>query len=510
MSSRQQSLSIVEYFAEHSGYKCGYCGSEDTNFSHGMWAHTLTTQDYQDLIDRGWRRSGQYCYKPTMNKTCCPLYTIKCEALQFKPSKSQKKTVKRFINYILNDAKPGGSGTNDKTTNEDCDDKEDMEEVPNENIQERTEEMEKNLQLKDADMKVSTASLVEPHVTKIGEKTKSIEKMDIVRNSSPNIKNCDTKLEADRRTKHPLGMDPSKPKQGKAKLRRLEKWKAKHGDKAEVKPAKNQEKTIEDLLEQLETAKSPKHKWEIRLVPANDANHAFSSTIDETLKVYQKYQQVIHNDTPDKCTMRQFKRFLCNSPLQLDNKGPPHGSYHYQYCIDNKIVAVGVLDILPHCVSSVYLYYDPAYTFLSLGTLTSLLEICLVRKLARIHPNINQYYLGFYIHNCVKMKYKGRYSPSSLLCPEVFSWIPLPECIPLLDKSSYSRLDPDATKTDKDVVVDLGMVGVLHDRQATIYSLYQEMLREDGEDVDRDKEEVEEYSSFVGNTVAKRMLLYRS
>lgn len=45
--SRQSSLSIVEYFAEHEGYKCGYCGKEDTNFSHGMWAHTLSTQDYQ-------------------------------------------------------------------------------------------------------------------------------------------------------------------------------------------------------------------------------------------------------------------------------------------------------------------------------------------------------------------------------------------------------------------------------------------------------------------------------
>ena len=45
--SAGQSLSIVEYFAEHSGYKCGYCGTEDTNYSHGMWAHTLTTQDYQ-------------------------------------------------------------------------------------------------------------------------------------------------------------------------------------------------------------------------------------------------------------------------------------------------------------------------------------------------------------------------------------------------------------------------------------------------------------------------------
>ena len=47
MSSRQPSLSIVEYFAEHSGYRCGYCGQEDTNYSHGMWGHTLTTEDYQ-------------------------------------------------------------------------------------------------------------------------------------------------------------------------------------------------------------------------------------------------------------------------------------------------------------------------------------------------------------------------------------------------------------------------------------------------------------------------------
>lgn len=43
----------------------------------GMWASCLTVQAYQDLIDRGWRRSGKYCYKSTMDKTCCPLYTIR-------------------------------------------------------------------------------------------------------------------------------------------------------------------------------------------------------------------------------------------------------------------------------------------------------------------------------------------------------------------------------------------------------------------------------------------------
>jgi hypothetical protein len=29
--------SIVEYYAEHEGYRCGYCKSADTNYSHGKW-----------------------------------------------------------------------------------------------------------------------------------------------------------------------------------------------------------------------------------------------------------------------------------------------------------------------------------------------------------------------------------------------------------------------------------------------------------------------------------------
>ena len=57
---------------------------------------------FLDLLDRGWRRSGRYCYKPTMNKTCCPQYTIKCDATQFQLTKSQKKIMKKFRTYIIN------------------------------------------------------------------------------------------------------------------------------------------------------------------------------------------------------------------------------------------------------------------------------------------------------------------------------------------------------------------------------------------------------------------------
>ena len=73
--------SIVEWCGtpvEEGGSRCGYCKSPDTCYTNdGMWAHVMSPSDYQDLIDRGWRRSGLYCYKPNMKKTCCPMYTIR-------------------------------------------------------------------------------------------------------------------------------------------------------------------------------------------------------------------------------------------------------------------------------------------------------------------------------------------------------------------------------------------------------------------------------------------------
>jgi len=98
------SMSIVEYFSENSGSSCGYCKGKNSSFSHGLWGHILTPSDYQNMIDRGWRRSGKYCYKPTMNKTCCPQYPIRCNVKEFTPRKSHKKVMKRFRNYIENDA----------------------------------------------------------------------------------------------------------------------------------------------------------------------------------------------------------------------------------------------------------------------------------------------------------------------------------------------------------------------------------------------------------------------
>jgi len=48
--------------------------------------------------------------------------------------------------------------------------------------------------------------------------------------------------------------------------------------------------------------------------------------------------------------------------------------------------------------------------------------------------------MGYYIHSCSKMRYKGAYRPSELLCPETKEWFPLDACVPLLDATPYVAL----------------------------------------------------------------------
>lgn len=88
----------------------------------------------------------------------------------------------------------------------------------------------------------------------------------------------------------------------------------------------------------------------------------------------------IHCDAPGTNTTKQYKRFLVDTPLVLEQLKTTSsdlptklGSYHMQYWLDGKeLIAVGVLDILPTSVSSVYLYYDPDYSFLTLGTYSAI------------------------------------------------------------------------------------------------------------------------------------------
>jgi arginyl-tRNA--protein-N-Asp/Glu arginylyltransferase len=52
-----------------------------------------------DLLDMGWRRSGSFLYKPEMERTCCPSYTIRLRAADFIHSKEQLRVSRRMQRY---------------------------------------------------------------------------------------------------------------------------------------------------------------------------------------------------------------------------------------------------------------------------------------------------------------------------------------------------------------------------------------------------------------------------
>ncbi|KAM7104034.1 arginyl-tRNA--protein transferase 1 isoform 6-T6 [Ciconia maguari] len=462
---------VVEYKGWKEGYRCGYCASERGKVSAGMWAHSMTVQDYQDLIDRGWRRSGKYVYKPIMNQTCCPQYTIRCQALCFQTSKSHKKVLKKMLKFI-------SKGDVSKVVSEDEPMDSHIEEVVTCNFAYKSESHVSQSEL--TPLSVDHTEGVENEDKDTGE-TK--EEVNVQKVESDSLQIC-----ADKDTPVPgepshsakivhappkpgKGADLSKPPCRKAKdirkERKLQKLLQNQMCTFEGSPLQardqvfllqnsksktNQPKTIEDFVFVSLPDDAP-HKLEVRVVRSSPPSSQFKATFQESYQVYKRYQMVIHKDPPDKPTINQvrlvpvsfedpqfkssfnqsatlfakyqmaihkdtpsecgeneFTRFLCDSPLEAENAptGPEcgYGSFHQQYWLDGKIIAVGVIDILPYCVSSVYLYYDPDYSFLSLGVYSALREIAFTRQLHEKAPDLCFYYMGFYIHSCPKMRYK--------------------------------------------------------------------------------------------------------
>ncbi|XP_068182766.1 arginyl-tRNA--protein transferase 1 isoform X2 [Antennarius striatus] len=518
-----KSYTIVEYFGGDDGYRCGYCKNQIGNFSHGMWSHTMTVQDYQDLIDRGWRRSGKYVYKPILHKTCCPQYTIRCHALKFQPSKSHKKILKKMNKFISNgelpkkqhEGEPMDSVCEELGPREPC--HSEMKCPASSDIQAAiaecptvTEVYKEDVDVTSTNSETSRSDLVSVP----GGRTTSAPKPEM--QTRFKVTNSEY-LKAQRG----VGPDANRPPCRKAKdvrkERRLKKEQKKgdaDGDPSIVSPTptspsqNNSPKLLEDFIaESLRDNSS--HCLEVRLVRSNPPCPQFKASFSASYQVYKLYQVAIHKDPPEKPSESQFRRFLCDSPLEAEFSpdGPEvgYGSFHQQYLLDGRIVAVGVIDILPSCVSSVYLYYHPDFASLSLGSYSALREIAFTRQLQKQSPKLSYYYMGFYIHSCPKMRYKGQYRPSDLLCPETFVWVQIERCLPPLEHSRYARFNQDPDAGDVRALKDVGKALVLYRRTVMPYAAYSRKRKGSS-----DETEVRQYAGLVGQDCAERILLYRT
>jgi arginine-tRNA-protein transferase len=162
----------------------------------------------------------------------------------------------------------------------------------------------------------------------------------------------------------------------------------------------------------------------------------------------EQAKSMLHNQYKDSLiidtiteSFGQFYSFLVDNPFGADDKVAPVnairlGTYHQLYRIWGSLVAVGVVDVLPGGLSSVYLFYDPSFArdVLPLGKFAILKEIEWT-----LQNKLKYYYLGYYIDSCPKMRYKADYYPSEILCPVTLKWVAAEEGKAKIAKKSPTR-----------------------------------------------------------------------
>ena len=304
-------ISLIRPLGYQRSTSCGYCKKSEGNSSYYISCEKLRVEHYQELVNRGWRRSGTTYYKPDLTRSCCPHYTIRLDASSFKPTRDQRKALHRLNRYVIG-----------------------------------PEYSRKAARLCPVSRK---------------EKRETRDKFDLI-SSVHAAELSNIKRPVDPSTKKPI---------------------------------------------------EPAHKFEVTLETAD-----FST---EKYDLFLKYQLTVHKELKSRWSHQSHKRWLCGGlerkTSRQGGQAQKLGTHHQCYRLDGKLIAVGVLDLMPQCVSSVYLFYDPKYEHWQLGKLSAMREIALA-----VEGHYQYYYMGYYIHNCVKMRYKGAYSPSYLLDPEILDW----------------------------------------------------------------------------------------
>lgn len=82
----------------------------------------------------------------------------------------------------------------------------------------------------------------------------------------------------------------------------------------------------------------------------------------------------------------------------------------FLYFDDDRLVGVGMVDLVPRASSSVYFFHDPNWRPKAPGVFSLLMELEFAREMKR-----DFHYLGFWIRDCPSMAYKADYRPHQLL-----------------------------------------------------------------------------------------------
>ena len=517
-------INVTRLYLDNSGHKCGYCNKPDSSFSFGTVLDPYPVEIYERMMKDGWRRCGDYVYIPNLDKSCCKLYTHCLNVEEFKINKDQKKVMKRFRKYlsgeyeqnleknkINEDKKPAITETDivyqkiDKIL---------MDYIKQEKY---LEIINKHINIIDKNLIIEKAK--QSHVRKnTNNKFKFdysidfifvirkiieslVEKNKIQFNSYDNLQqdlfnhfkqfyNSENEiLELFPKTGHINIINKAKEKKDEKKeeiKQEIEKDKIKEIKKEKKEKKEKPKKPIkekytfdyfQEFVNEPEIYLPLKHKYTFEVTDKIKINN-------EKFQVYKKYQMNVHKDPESKVDYSRFDDSWGKSTLK-DNIGiklpadlatktkhpeiypKNYGCYNFIHRIDGKIVAVGIVDILPTFLSSVYLYYDTDYQFLDLGVFTAIIEIEYAKSFhALIDKNFKYYTMGFYSENVQKLRYKGFYYPTQILDRFTMNFVYLHDVQNILKEGKHVQLSKEQknpkyeylTKNEIDKYVDNLMI----------------------------------------------------
>jgi arginyl-tRNA--protein-N-Asp/Glu arginylyltransferase len=131
---------------------------------------------------------------------------------------------------------------------------------------------------------------------------------------------------------------------------------------------------------------------------------------EEHFALYRKYIAARHPgggmDSPEP---ERYLEFLLS---------PWSDTRFVEFRLDRRLLAVAVIDVLECGLSAVYTFFEPDCPQRGLGTYAILWEIEKTRKMGL--PSL---YLGYWIRDCAKMRYKEQFQPLEQFRQGI--WVPL-------------------------------------------------------------------------------------
>ncbi len=153
-------------------------------------------------------------------------------------------------------------------------------------------------------------------------------------------------------------------------------------------------------VKQFRSTKSQRRSWK-RNQDVVVSHHAPLLT-EEKFELYEKYVREWHGkdevEGPE-----ALSAFLYDSPLD--------STLEFEYRDQRaRLLGVGICDVCPGSLSSVYFYFDPAESRRGLGVFAALREIEFAKE-----NGLPYYYLGYWVRDCAAMNYKSDYRPNEVL-----------------------------------------------------------------------------------------------